>query len=463
MSLSIEVQKLRESCTRVGMQMRQMVADAGEKGFTAEQESTFDKMNEEYERLKRSAEKAEKVAGIEEYRSEMTDQEARANYDHNPKNNANKPSEEDLELARRAWFMGPNAPERFRRAADKCGVRLDTDRSDQWHVPLLPVAPRSIQELRDMDMERLVTRATTTAQTITTTGGGHTIQNEAMREIEVALLMAGGVRQSGAEIYRTATGATLPIPTVNDTTNVSVILSINTAADVEALVFGQKTLTAYMFSTGIILTPYQLMQDTTVPLAALIGRAFGERAVKGTNAYFTTGTGSGQPQGVVTASEAGTTSSDVNALTYANLVDQEHSIDPSYRSDPSCGWMMHDGTLKVIKKLTDGQSRPLWLPAMSGLAGGFADRLLGYPITINQNMATIASATTGTGAAKVIVFGAFNRMKIRDIADLQIMRLVERYAEKLQVGWLGHHRHDSGAVVATTDVPPLKYLITKAT
>ena len=124
---------------------------------------------------------------------------------------------------------------------------------------------------------------------------------------------------------------------------------------------------------------------------------------------------------------------------------------------------MNDGTLKVAKKLLDGQNRPIWLPALSGLGGRFPDTLLGYRYTINQDVVTIATATTGAGARKVIVFGAFNRFKVRDVADLMVKRLDERYAEKAQTGFIGFHRHDSGAVIASTETPPFKHLITKAT
>jgi len=457
---AVSTKELREKRMKIATDMRQMIADTNGK-LTPEQDAQFNKMDEEQNELLATISRLERMDEIDAHLGEVRQQELRDAFRPNPKTApTDEPTREEWDMARRAFFMGNRAPERFRQAAEKCGIANERE----WHVQLMRRAPRNLKELHDLDMENLVTRATTTAQTVTTTAGGHVIQNEAMREIEIALLAAGGMRECGAEIYRTGTGATLPIPTVNDTTQKSVVLAINTAADVEAFVFGQKTLAAFKYSTGIVLVPMELMQDTTVPIPSLVGRLFGERAVKGTNLHFTVGATDGnQPTGIVLEAIAGTTSSDVNTLTYGNLVDQEHSINPAYRRDTTCGWMMHDDTLKVVKKLTDGQSRPLWLPAMSGLAGGFADRLLGYPITINQDMAAIASATTGAGAAKAILFGAFNRFKIRDVADLRILRLDERYAEKAQTAFIGFHRHDSGAVIASTVTPPFKYLISKAT
>lgn len=459
---------LDDQRAQLGQQMRQMIADAGDAGLTAEQEATFDKMDAEYERLKRSIARAQKAEELGELEAEHRERQLRAEYLPNPKGkDSDKPTSEDYELARRAWFLGSRAPDHFHRAAEKVGLQRKHDpESDPWDLQFRGGrAPRSLEEINERygNGER-VTRSTTTAQSITTTGGGHTIQNEMMREIEIALLLAGGMRECGAEVWRTGTGATLPVPTVNDTTNKSVVIAINTAADVEALVFGQKTYSAYRYSTGIVLVPMELMQDTTVPLPQLIGAQFGLRMVKGTNNHFTVGvTSDTQPNGIVTDALVGATTSDVNTIVYNDLVNLEHSVDPAYRRDPSAGWLMADSALKVIKKLVDGSSRPLWNPALAGLAGGFPDTILGYRYTINQDMASIATATTGAGAKKIIVFGALNRFKIRDVLGLRVLRLDERYAEKGQTGFIGYHRHDSGAVIASTDTPPFRHLVTKAT
>lgn len=459
-----QVKAIREKRYKLAMEMRQLVEDAAKRdnpGMNDEDNAKWARMDEEEKRLSDLADKLEKMEAADDVRATHIDAELRQEFRPNPKN-ADIVTRADRDMATRAWFMsgsGVNVPDEYREAARKVGVELGQGNREMRC--LLPKAPKSMRELRDM----METRAgTTTAQTITTTAGGHTVPNDMMREIEVALLAYGGVREAGAEVYRTASGATMPIPTVNDTTNKSVVLAINTAADVEALVFGQATMSAYKYTTNMILVPVELFQDTAVDLVGLIGQSLGIRAARGTNNHFTVGvTSDTQPSGVVTDSIVGSTGSDVNTVTYAQLVTLMHGIDPLLRMDASCGWMMNDTTLSVIKKLLDGQNRPLWLPGLSGISGDFPDTLLGKRITINQDMASIASATTGAGAAKAILFGAFNRYKIRDVMDFSIQRLNERYAEKAQVAFLAFHRHDGKTVIATTVTPPIKHFITKST
>ena len=45
-------------------------------------------------------------------------------------------------------------------------------------------------------------------------------------------------------------------------------------------------------------------------------------------------------------------------------------------------------------------------------------------------------------SARSVVFGAFNRYIVRRVRELIIKRLVERYAESHQVGFIGFARFD---------------------
>jgi HK97 family phage major capsid protein len=48
-----------------------------------------------------------------------------------------------------------------------------------------------------------------------------------------------------------------------------------------------------------------------------------------------------------------------------------------------------------------------------------------------------------TSGLKAIAFGDFSTFFIRDVRGATMMRLVERYADYLQVGFLMFSRHDS--------------------
>jgi HK97 family phage major capsid protein len=84
--------------------------------------------------------------------------------------------------------------------------------------------------------------------------------------------------------------------------------------------------------------------------------------------------------------------------------------------------------------LKDTQGRPLWEPS---LQVGVPSTLLGYSVKINNFMATMAAN------AKSIAFGDFNAgYVVREVNGGGLLRLEERYAELLQVGFIGFGRYD---------------------
>lgn len=286
------------------------------------------------------------------------------------------------------------------------------------------------------------------AQTTTTTGGGYLIPTDFLARLAEALKAFGGVREV-AQVLTTDGGNTINWPTLDDTGNKATLVAENTQSTETAFTFGQMTLNAYMYRT-MALVPLELIQDSGLDIDALVAKQFGTRLGRGTNLHFTTGTGSGQPNGVVTASYAGYTAAASNAVAYNDLVELLHSLDPAYRA--TARFMMHDTTVKLIKKLVDSQNRPLWLP---GIAVKEPDSILGYPYTVNQDMATVEAS------AKSILFGDFNRYIVRDVrGSMMLMRLTERYADYGQVGFILFSRHDADLEAANaTTLNPIKHLV----
>jgi HK97 family phage major capsid protein len=192
------------------------------------------------------------------------------------------------------------------------------------------------------------------------------------------------------------------------------------------------------------------LEDNAVDLANEIGGLLGERIGRTQETYLTTGTGSSQPGGVVTGSTLGVTAASAAAIAADELISLLHSVDPAYRRDPSCGFMMHDNIAAAVRKLKDSQNRYLW--DMDALKNGQPAMLLGKPVTINQSMQS--SIATGT---KTVLFGAYKKFKIRDVKAIRIRRLTERYADADQEGFIAFMRTDAKLLNAGTN--PIKHLI----
>lgn len=285
------------------------------------------------------------------------------------------------------------------------------------------------------------------AQSVTTTGGGYLIPTGFSNNLEAAMLSYSGV-MSAATKLRTDSGNSLPWPTVNDTTNKGALLGINTQESEQAMTFGVFNLDAYKFTSKSVLVPIELMDDSAFDFDSVVTPLLAERIGRIIEQYCTTGTGSNQPNGIVTASTAGVTGSSATAITVDDLIDLQHSVDPAYRRAPGAAFMFADGTLKAIKKLKDSQNRPLWL---AGYDVNEPDTILGQPYFINQEMAAIGAS------AKSVLFGDLSKYIVRTVKDMRVLRLVERYADYYQVGFQLFVRADGDLLNAGTN--PVKHLV----
>lgn len=291
----------------------------------------------------------------------------------------------------------------------------------------------------------------------TTTGseGGYTVQTEVARRVVDALKAFGGMR-AAAQVIRTDMGNDMSFPTSDGTAETGELIGQNTTATAADPTFGTVSLVVYKFSSKIVAVPFELLQDSQIDVAAFVEGRLTQRIGRITNQLFTTGTGTGQPRGVVTGATLGKTGTtgQTTSVIFDDLVDLAHSVDPAYRAAPGVRWMMNDASLKVIRKLKDSQNRPVFLPGYDGLGGAMGDSLLGYPITVNQDVATMAAN------AKSILFGDFGQYLIRDVMAPTLFRFEDSaYAKLGQVGFLMWHRAGGNLL----DTAAVKYYANSAT
>ncbi len=272
------------------------------------------------------------------------------------------------------------------------------------------------------------------AQGVGTGGaGGYTVPPAFRQKLIETMNFVANMRTL-AEVISTETGADLPWPTVDDTANEGAILGENTQDTEQDVTFGQGNLGAFMYTSKIVRVSLQLLNDNAFSLETWLAGALGRRIGRVQNRHFTVGTGTGQPDGIMTSATVGVTASAVAAVTYDELVDLTESVDPAYLESGNARWMMAQATRKGLRKLKDGQNRPLWEPS---LQVGTPDRLMGYGLTLNNYVADPAAD------AKSIGFGDVREAYVvRDVQDFALMQLRERYADFLQVGFLGFQRSD---------------------
>jgi len=311
-----------------------------------------------------------------------------------------KNAEKDRALALRGWFLGQQASRAELDAAKRTGLNIADP--------------------------KLCLRANST----TAASGGYTIPQGFLAELEKKIVFYNPLR-TVSRIITTETGISLPFPTIDDTSNSAGVGTENTAPAATDMTFGQVILGAYRYES-LIQVSNELLRDSGLDLASEIASLLGERIGRKEATDHATGNGTTTAQGVVTGASAGVTAATTTTITLANVMALRNSLDFGYQQNGA--FMMHQSIWNSILQLADLQNRPLFLD----LLNGNAPRLLGYPVVVNNAMASSIAASAVT-----MLFGDFQKYYIRDAGDIEIVRLNERYADAYATGFMAVRRTDA--------------------
>lgn len=436
--------KQREELDRLATQMHDYLAkiDASGRGWTSQEREEYARMEADY------TAREETIAAME--RSEKRN--SSLSEPHNPAAGGARVTDPEIQ----ALIEEFRSPARMR---DKKKLYAANPHERAFHN-YLHQAPeyQSLDGLSADDRAILSRLQVQNAQSGTVgSQGGYLIPQGFSGDLMEAMKWFGGVEGVVGE-FETSTGNPWPWPTVNDTTNKGRIIGQDVQVTETDFVFGQVTFNAYIGSSDLVLIPLALMDDSYFDMDGLTARLLGIRLGRLLNNKCTVGSGTAEPTGLVTAATtAGNIvtfpTGETAAIAYTDLVNIEHAVDPDYRFNPATRWMFSDAVLKLLKKLVDGNNRPLWQP---GLTASFREgaavdlvaskpTILDHPYIINQDMASPAAN------AYTVAFGDMSTFKVRKVAGgITVLRLVERYADYLQVGFIAFMRFDSNLIDAGT-------------
>lgn len=346
----------------------------------------------------------------------------------------------DAQIEREQRMLDANADERFNALAGNGGGREGDERPNAARAQYA----RWLRGGDDALSAAEWTAIRNTMSTDTPAQGGYTVQTDIAKTVIDALKSFGGMRQV-AEVFSTAMGNPMSFPTSDGTGELGEIVGENTPAGSQDPSFGSVGLSVFKYSSKIVAVPLELLQDSEVDIEAFVRSRLVTRLGRVTNTHFTAGDGTNKPKGLFASLGVGVTAAvgGATSITYDNLVDLQESIDDAYNG-PTCKWMFHQSTRKAVRKLKDGNGRPIWTPSYdAGIGRAAPDQLLGSDIQINNDAPTLGANNTP------IAFGDFSYYKIRDVMGVTLFRFADSaYVSKGQIGFLAWMR--SGG--AWTDV-----------
>lgn len=274
----------------------------------------------------------------------------------------------------------------------------------------------------------------------TTTGseGGFTVDPILSSDFIEKMKDYGGMRRVGTTI-KTANGVDMSYPTTDGTAEEGEIIAQNTTATDLDITFGTVGLNVFKYSSKVVTIPFELLQDTSIDILALIYSRLRMRLGRVQNRHFTVGVGTTEPLGLVTAATVGKTGTtgQTTSVIYDDLVDVIDSVDLAYLNGGAAPkWMFNQATRRVIRKIKDTAGRPIWTPSYDGgISGKFSDQLLGFDVELNNHMASMAAN------AKPIAFGKLDEYIMRDAMEMQFFRFDDSaYTKKGQVGFMAWMR-----------------------
>jgi HK97 family phage major capsid protein len=378
--MSDMLNKLNERRQNVWEQAKGLADTAANdnRSFTAEEQGTWDALNEELDKLDarmRSAAEAEKRAQEAEKMFEGLRGKPEGN---GPEDEKRAQNSEEV----RKFFLG-EGPRAFELKPSKVNFR---------------------------DLSKLSSGA-----------GGATVPTDFYGRLMAHLIETSAVLQSGATILNTTGGEVIQVPKTTAHSSAAIVTEAAAIGESDPT-FGQVSLGAYKYGT-MIQVSRELLTDTGVDLEGYLAMQAGRALGNAFGAHAITGDGSSKPRGVVTDATVGKTGLTGDGGGFGDqsvigegadqLIDLFHSVIAPYRMSQACRWMMNDTTAGVIRKIKTNEGQYIWQPSV---IAGQPDTILGKPVLTDPNVASVGLS------AKSVVFGDFSQYFVRLAGGIRFER-----------------------------------------
>ena len=235
-----------------------------------------------------------------------------------------------------------------------------------------------------------------------------------------------------SEVFNTASGENLVIPTVTAISTSGSVAAAGTVAESNPT-FSSITLGAVKYG-AIVNLANELVTDAgfniTGYIAQQLGTSLGVQANTALTDKLVAAAGS-----VVTG---GTTVS--GAFTYENLIDLVYGIADGARVLPGLGFQMSKSGIAAARKLKDGAGNYIWL---DNAVNGQPAQLLGYSVYENPAIPAVATG------AKSVLFGHLPSFKARVAGGVQVASSTDFNFNTDVTSYRGLIRVDGGLTISS--------------
>lgn len=392
----------QERAQKVG-EARKLVDDAEAQGrdLTGEEQQTYDRLDGEIDELTNRIHRQEK--------QDARESDLRVVDDPAPRHGG-----EDTREGGSTTFSGD--PQRGRAAFRSWLARGDRITADQQ---------------RDLEA------------TTDTEGGFLVAPEDFQRELIQAVDDAVQIRQM-ATTLTVDNAQSIGVPSLDaDPSDPEWTSELSTGSDDTAMALGKREMTPNPLAKRLKVSD-KLLRQSALDVEGLVRERLARKFGVAEEKAFMTGSGSGQPLGIFTASSQGiSTSRDNQQGASTTQIEGDHLINckgdlkPQYQDRAM--WLFHRDAITDIRKRKDANNQYLWQP---GLRAGEPDLILGLRYVQSEFAPNTFSSGEYIGA-----IGDFSNYWIADALSMRLQRLEELYAESNQVGFIGRMELDGQPVL----------------
>ncbi|MEV8015639.1 phage major capsid protein [Streptomyces sp. NPDC086554] len=243
------------------------------------------------------------------------------------------------------------------------------------------------------------------------TSGSNALARGLYPQLMAQAVNRSAVMRSGATVFNTSDGNPLDFTVVTGRSTATIV-GENAAIGESYPTTTQRSMGAYKYGYGATVS-YEFATDQVLDLVGFLVGDAGPAIGDAMGRHFLTGTGTGQPKGIIPDGSAATaTFSAAAAPTSAQsdaLIDLSYELKSAYRSNAT--YLVSDKNAAKLRKLKDSTGQYLWQPS---LQVGIPDTFNGRPITSDDGIPD-----------DKIVFGDLSKYRVRFAGALRVDRSVD--------------------------------------
>lgn len=268
----------------------------------------------------------------------------------------------------------------------------------------------SVEAGDDEALLRSVTRGETRSAQFeyrTLTSSTSTVPTGFADSVFMAARAVGPILET-SEVFNTTSGENIVYP-VMSAYSTAELKAEGSALPSSDPTFTNITLGAIKYGV-LVPVSNELLTDAGFDISSVIAEQAGNALGYILNSEHTTGDGTGNPNGIVTAAGSGVTGvGTAGGFTGDELIDLIYSVDQAYRTRSTAGFMVSPTAAAAMRQLKDDQGRYFY-----DIRVGEPDQVFGYRVHENVHMAAV-----GTGA-KSVLFGDLANYKVRLAGGIQV-------------------------------------------